>query len=197
MVERKILPRDAVNEVADAASLIRGSTNLEETRRLLRRDILALAESPNAEMTAVFQRNVAAAANQGMTSADYLAAMDEATKDAGLPPFADAYLENVYRTETANVYQAQRLETMADPAVSDYIWGVELFSVLDGRTRPSHEALDGVLLRKGSEAYNAWLPGPPYSYQCRCTSAPVMIGEDAEETPGALGLVQRIERFSS
>ena len=196
MVKREILPASEVKAVARAASTIRGVEDEKETERVLRRDILALANSPNVEITAAFQRNIAAAANSGSTMAEYLDQIDTLTEDNNLPPFADAYLENVYRTETANIYQAQRLATMDDPDVADFMWGVELFSVTDARTRPSHGALDGLMLRKGSDAYNAWLPGPPYSYMCRCTSAPVMVGEDATEPANAMALVQGIERFN-
>lgn len=196
MLKRDIIARDAVEEIADAASLIRGATDEDDTRRLLRRDFLALSESPNAEMTAAFQRNVAAAAKEGATGATFAEAMDDATKGAKLPGFADAYLENVYRTETANIYQAQRLATMAEPEVADLVWGVELFAINDDRARPSHAAVDGLLLRKGSEAYNAWLPGPPYSYQCRCTSAVVLKSEGGQEPGNALALVRSIERFT-
>lgn len=178
-------------ELREGASMSGWTLSEQETRKVVSGDSMRMSIAPNSKMKSILSQKIAPIVESSKTKSEFLDAVDEAAISA-----TDAYLENVYRTETANIYQSQRLATMDDPDVADFMWGVELFSVTDARTRPSHGALDGLMLRKGSEAYNAWLPGPPYSYMCRCTSAPVMVGEDATEPPNALDLVRGIERFN-
>lgn len=195
MLARDIMTKTDVEDMVRAVSLISDGLNAAAAERSIREHVFALAHARTEELTAQMTRLITGAVERGDTVGTFLRAMDDVIERGELPAMTDAYLEMVFRTETANIYQRQRLASMNDPQLVDHIWGVELFAIDDDRSRPTHAATDGVFLKKGSAAYNAWLPGPPYSYNCRCTSAPVMVGEVEEETPGALEIVQAIERF--
>ena len=140
------------------------------------------------------------AVSEGTTLGDFLSKMDRLADSELLPGGTDAYFENVFRTETASAYGAMTREKLSDPDVSDFVWGVELINPDDDRSRESHAAINGLLLKKGSAAFNA-LPPTPFSYQCRCTAMPVLLGDpgasDLEEPANALELVRAIETFDS
>jgi SPP1 gp7 family putative phage head morphogenesis protein len=196
MLSRDIMTKTDVEDMVRAVSLISDGLNAAAAERTIREQVFALANARTEELTAQMTRLITGAVERGDTVGSFLQAMDDVLERGELPAMTDAYLETVFRTETANIYQRQRLASMNDPMVAGEIWGVELFAIDDERSRPTHAATDGLMLKKGSAAFNAWLPGPPYSYNCRCTSAPVMMGEADEEAPGALEIVQAIERFA-
>jgi hypothetical protein len=124
--------------------------------------------------------------------------MDVLLDEGQLPGATDGYLNMVYRTETSNGYHEQLKRELEGNAASDNFWGIEVFNPNDERSRPSHAAIDGLLLQKGSSAYQS-LGVPPFSYQCRCTMVPIYVGDPAdpgvEESDDADELVAAIERF--
>lgn len=196
MLSRDIMTKTDVEDMVRAVSLISDGLNAAAAERSIREHVFALANARTEELTAQMTRLITGAVERGDTVGSFLQAMDEVIERGELPAMTDAYLETVFRTETANIYQRQRLASMNDPMVAGEIWGVELFAIDDERSRPTHAATDGLMLKKGSAAFNAWLPGPPYSYNCRCTSAPVMMADGASETFGAEDIVAAIERFA-
>jgi SPP1 gp7 family putative phage head morphogenesis protein len=73
-------------------------------------------------------------------------------------------LENIYRTNVMGAYMRGRyLEQEEDANVFPYLLYV---AVQDSRTRPNHMALNGLIVRFGSEEAN--LIYPPNGFQCRC-----------------------------
>lgn len=79
---------------------------------------------------------------------------------------ARAYLENVYRTNTATSYNAGRMSMQMNPAVTEAYPYWEYIAINDGRTRPAHYALNGKIWLAGdAEAMRVY---PPNGYQCRC-----------------------------
>jgi SPP1 gp7 family putative phage head morphogenesis protein len=100
--------------------------------------------------------------------------------------------ETVARTEVVSAYNGAAAGFARE---HDHIAGLEWIATLDSRTRLSHAALDGTIIRKG-EAFHIdgatiRYPGDPEVFgvpdpgsiviNCRCTCAPVL----AEDMPGA------------
>lgn len=87
------------------------------------------------------------------------------------PAFTDHRLENIARTEGAQLYETGRLARYyADAAVS----GVRYDAIGDGRTTEICRALDGRVWRLGDPN----LVSPPSHYMCRSTLAPVLFDEE-------------------
>ena len=151
-----------------------------------------------------FTKAVERAVRDGLSQADFLLLIDDALGADALPFGMDAYLENVYRTESANAFGAQRDDLFNDPDLEPYLWGHEFFNPDDDRSRDSHAKMNGVRIRRGGaadEANKQLGGGPPWSYQCRCVKAPIIVSDPGnpgfEETEGAVDLIRAIERFDS
>lgn len=89
-----------------------------------------------------------------------------AFEDSGLTPGANYQLEQVFRTQTQLAYSAGRMNSLADPAVQEILWGFEYTTVGDDRVRPTHVAMDGVKAPKDDPIWQKWTP--PNGYNCRC-----------------------------
>jgi SPP1 gp7 family putative phage head morphogenesis protein len=139
--------------------------------------------------------------DRGETAQSFLAAMRELTEAGELPTGMDSYLQMVFRTEMAKGYEEQREAFQSLPEVRDHTWGYELLNPDDDRSRPTHAAIDGLILKKDSLADRASRPGPPWHYQCRCTRVPIVVADVSEadqdyaEPPDALARVRAIERW--
>jgi hypothetical protein len=199
MLDRRLAARADVELIAEALGTLAPEVSSARIMAAVRDEVLALAGSPTAELTGKFRQAVAAAVENGDTIATFLAAVDESVAAGALPGGMDAYLENVYRTETALAYSRQQRENMQAREVKDHLWGFEFMNPNDDRSRESHAAMDGVRVRLGGEAEEASWPGPPWSFQCRCVRVPLIEADpdksQLEETDGALALVESIERF--
>lgn len=197
MLDREIMSVAEVRELAETMAANNPSMTAAEYERLIRQDVLAIAS--NDQLTQRFRDTVSAAVESGNTSGEFLEAMDGLIDSGALPAGADGYMDMVFRTETANAYAQEREERFKDPLLKDNLWGFEFFAVTDSRARPSHRAMDGVIVKRGSAADLATQPGPPWAYQCRCSKSPIIVSDidnpGVEETPDALSRAKRIERF--
>jgi SPP1 gp7 family putative phage head morphogenesis protein len=90
----------------------------------------------------------------------------QAFTDSGMVPGANYQLEQVFRTQTQLAYSAGRMNSLADPAVQEILWGYEYVTVGDDRVRPTHMAMDGVKAPKDDPIWDKWTP--PNGYNCRC-----------------------------
>lgn len=166
---------------------------------IVREEARHLAGAINTQVSDRVRAVVERAVDQGLTHAEFLEAMDQIIAEGGLPGATDAYLENVFRTESAQVYTLEQDTVLAEPEVGVFVWGFEFFNPKDDRSRDSHAAMSGKMIRKGSAADLASRPGPPWSYQCRCVRA-ALIAADVEnsgfeESDGALATALALERF--
>jgi len=80
------------------------------------------------------------------------------------------HLETVFRTNQSSVYNSARFENFTR---DQNIAAMEYRAVLDDRTRPEHEALDGFIAPKDAPIWADIYP--PNEYSCRCTVVPVTI----------------------
>lgn len=74
-------------------------------------------------------------------------------------------VENIYRTNTQQAYQAGRYKQMKAVAETRPYW--RYVAVQDKRTRPTHLALHGRVYRHDHKFWQRWYP--PNGYMCRCT----------------------------
>jgi len=105
-----------------------------------------------------------------------------------------AYLENVARTNITDAVNTGRLEQFRDPDVADYIAAVEYSAIMDTRTTPVCQHLDGKLFSPNDSALTEL--SPPNHYQCRSVLVPVMVDEDIKEedfiTEGEIGEAKQL-----
>jgi SPP1 gp7 family putative phage head morphogenesis protein len=95
---------------------------------------------------------------------------DWATSDdsplRGLPSYR---IENIFRTNIQSEYARGRCE-QARRNTEAFPW-LLYDAVNDSRTRPSHAAMDGLVVRYDDPILNTWRP--PCGYQCRCRVIPL------------------------
>jgi uncharacterized protein with gpF-like domain len=189
-----------VDKLAEAIATLSPKMKAKDVAAAIRNEALALKDTIPIEVAAKFQRNLAAAVNNGTSVNDFIDASREAM---GIAPDAtvggvDAYLENVYRTEVSSAYSRQQQENLSAPEVADHHWGDEVHNPDDARSRPGHAGVDGLLVQRGSDAYKA-LGHTPFSYQCRCVRSPIIEVDPAKsklkESPDAMARIAKIERF--
>mgnify|MGYP005833659463 CR=1 FL=1 len=75
--------------------------------------------------------------------------------------------ENIFRTNIQTAYQVGRYRQMTEPhTLKRRPWWM-YDAVNDGRTRPTHAAMDGKVYRADSPVWDEW--HPPNGYRCRCS----------------------------
>lgn len=195
MSRRKIASRAELKEMARAVSRLGSGIGADVLEQELRRDVIALARATNDGLATMFRDRLAESIGRGDTVKEFVASFDNVPGLAGM----DGYLETVYRTETATAYSKERERAYNDPDLAPHVWGRRLHNGLLPSSRPSHIAINGLALRKGSEADRA-AGQPPFSYNCTCTATMLIAADpataDYREPDDALTRVRGIERFS-
>lgn len=169
------------------------SASAADIERAMRSEVLALAGATDDTMTAIMRDSLLSRLENGGTVADWFADIDAAVNAGNLPGMTDAYLDNVYRTETGNYYLRNQDDILAMEGVRDLTWGFEFYNPGDDNSDPTHAAVSGVRVKHGSAAAQASVGGPPWRYMCRCVRM-ILVGE-YEETAGAEGIMSAISRF--
>ncbi|MDS7929617.1 phage minor head protein [Acinetobacter sp. V102_4] len=82
-------------------------------------------------------------------------------------------LKTIYQTNMAQAYEAGRQAVIWDD--NPLFPYVQYSAILDNRTRPSHQALHGVVMHKNDPAWQ--YIAPKNGYNCRCTVIELMEGD--------------------
>ncbi|MDO4576461.1 MAG: phage minor head protein, partial [Planctomycetia bacterium] len=88
----------------------------------------------------------------------------------------------VVRTESMTILHASSWHSSQNtPALQSLLWGFEYWAAGDARTRPTHDAQDGVTAEVDSPFWNHWYP--PNGYNCRCSAIPLYDEPTTKKTP--------------
>lgn len=153
---------------------------------------------------------VAAAAREGLTEAQFIARLTPVLQAKGwwgrqehidtdtgeitqVQLGSPRRLKTIYRTNLQSAYMAGRYQAMQEAAASHPYW--QYVAVLDGRTRPSHRAMNGRVFRHDDPVWASVYP--PNGFGCRCRvrslrgKAVEREGLTVESSAGRLVEVQR------
>lgn len=84
-------------------------------------------------------------------------------------------LETIYKTNVAAAYEAGRQKVIFNGRENDPFPFVKYSAIMDSRTRPTHRAMDGTVMKKSDPAWDAI--SPPNGYRCRCTIVELTQGQ--------------------
>lgn len=112
-------------------------------------------------------------------------AVVEALRALNLPSIEDVapYLNTLVRTNTFEALNEARYAEFTDPAVADFVEGLEYSAVLDSSTTTICRELNGKIYRTDSEEWNSIRP--PNHFNCRSVLVPITTidGWDGRESP--------------
>jgi hypothetical protein len=107
------------------------------------------------------------------------------------------YYDMVFRGEASSVFHAARNYMSKTEDYVMQIWGKRYFNPDDERSRPTHALVNQLLVKLNSDADRAFVGGPPWAYNCRCTFEFLPEGQGYAENPNALSIALNLERFDS
>lgn len=107
---------------------------------------------------------------------------------------AAAYLDTLARTNLFEAMNEARFAEFTDPAVADFVEGLEYSAILDERTTHICESLDGAQYRADNEAI--WDKyRPPNHYNCRSLLIPITTLDDWDGVESPAPTVEPQEGF--
>ncbi len=139
-----------------------------------RRAITAAGIETDAAAEAI-QAELVAAVREGRTIQQFREAVQArslAAGDAWRPDFT-------FRHNLSRAHAASRKAAFDEPAMADLFPYLRYSAIRDERTRPSHLALDGIVLRRDDPFWASFTP--PWDWGCRCMVIPLMA-EQVEAT---------------
>lgn len=103
-------------------------------------------------------------------------------------------LETIVRTNTTTAYNHGRLTEFLDPEIIRFVKGIRWSSILDERTTPVCQLLDGLVFKPSDPNLEQLLP--PRHYNCRSIIVPIVAGEQVREdefiTPAQIGKAREL-----
>ncbi|SUA58084.1 phage head morphogenesis protein, SPP1 gp7 family [Oligella urethralis] len=105
-------------------------------------------------------------------------------------------LETIYRVNVQTAYMAGRYAEQIENVDDRPYW--EYVAVMDDRTRPSHRALDGIVLRHDDPFWSQYYPPNGWNCRCRVTALTEKQGKArAQSSAGRLGHKNEIVSIKS
>lgn len=136
------------------------SSSIELSRLYNTEKIFGMVHSIDEKLTARVQEALAGFVRQGKGYHDASAILRE------IMPWTRSYADLVYRNNLSTVYTEGRFDQAEDPDVAKVIPALRFTSMHDARTRPNHEAADGLIAAVDDPIWNRFKP--PLGHQCRC-----------------------------
>ena len=140
-----------------------------------RKDAFTLAGAADVRLIAKIRDELATVAKEGGTAADFEAAVNKLTDDAGIARLNAFTLDTSFQTAMQKAFSLGRFEQMRDPAVTDVLPFWQYWTVGDDRVRPEHAVIDQFTARAEDPV---WMKiYPPNGFNCRCSVVPVLESE--------------------
>jgi len=102
-------------------------------------------------------------------------------------------LKTIYQTNLQSAYMAGRYQAMKASADSHPYW--QYVAVMDGKTRPSHRAMNGRIFRHDDGLWEAAFP--PNGFNCRCRARPMSeysVEQEGRAPESSQGRLMQIEK---
>jgi len=160
--DKVVLPPEKFKELTDEAK-----SRAFSIAGLTRQDLLA-------DAFAEVERGL----SEGISFGEFKRNLGDLFERKGWTGLAPWRAENIFRTNIQTAYQVGRYRQMTDPYVLKRrpYWMYD--AVNDGRTRPTHAAMDGKVYPADSPVWDEW--HPPNGYRCRCSLISLGNSELAE-----------------
>ncbi|HEY6330146.1 MAG TPA: ADP-ribosyltransferase [Blastocatellia bacterium] len=117
------------------------------------------------QVLSAFKSELSSALRKGTPQKETIKKFKDILAGAGHKQLGDFHLETVFRTNMAMAYGVGRRHGLE--AVVDDLPYWEYHAVMDDRVRPTHAALNGMILPANSPFWNDHFP--PWGFNCRCT----------------------------
>jgi SPP1 gp7 family putative phage head morphogenesis protein len=122
------------------------------------------------EILEAFKTEIESALTEGTAQGKVIDRFKKILDGAAHKELGNFHLETVFRTNMQISYGTGRRRQMEE--VSDLLPFWEYSAVADDRTRPTHRALDGIILPADNPFWNEHFP--PWGFNCRCTAIAVL-----------------------
>jgi SPP1 gp7 family putative phage head morphogenesis protein len=152
LAERVRMPRDKFDELS----------------RQAKSKAFTVAWVDSARMLGDIHEAAIAAMMEGETLRDFRLRLPDMAEQSGWTGERPWHADLVYRQQSMMATQAGRFSQMADAGLTHWQYS----SLLDGRVRPEHAALDGKVFAMADRTFY-----PPWDFNCRCVAEPAFEGE--------------------
>jgi len=140
-----------------------------------KKDAFTLAGAADLRLIQKIQAALAEVAQKGETAADFEAAVNKITDDAGIAQLNAFTLDTAFNTAMQKAYSLGRYEQMTDESVTAVLPFWQYWTVGDDRVRPEHMVLDGFTARAQDPVWRKIYP--PNGFNCRCSVVPILESE--------------------
>jgi SPP1 gp7 family putative phage head morphogenesis protein len=118
------------------------------------------------DVLAAFKEEIARALEVGTPQREVIKKFRSILNGARHEPLGEFHLEVVFRTNIQVAYGTGRRRAMEEITDELPLW--QYSAVLDDRTRPTHRALDGIILPANHPFWDEHYP--PWGFSCRCVT---------------------------
>ncbi len=140
-----------------------------------RRDAFTLAGVSDQRLIQRVRDELARLALSGGTEAEFEAAVNKMTTEAGVEAINAFTLDTAFQTAMQKAYSLGRYEQMKAPAVKDVLPVWQYWTVGDAAVRPEHRVIHGFAALADDPV---WLKiYPPNGFNCRCAVVPLLASE--------------------
>ncbi len=120
----------------------------------------------NSEIIKKFMNELQNAIDNGTTLKDFQKNMNSFLENKGYEGITPYQADNIFRTNIQTAYSVGHYTAMTDPEVKRLRPYWEYDAVNDGKTRPSHRAMDGLVYPADHSFWDTYYP--PNGFRCRC-----------------------------